>query len=78
MPGTLQFLANSQDPADPLTVYGAGHVTTFDSEDDPYVKALLLEGKASLLSIEDAAAVKAAAADQAKAFKDANPDWKGL
>lgn len=78
MAGTLQFLAASQDPLEPTTVYGAGHLTTFADEDDPYVKSLLLEGKASLLSVEDADVLRRTLKAQADAFKKANPDTKGL
>ena len=56
MPGTIIFLASTADPTDSLTVFGKGHITDFDVEDDEWVKILLLEGKAALLSTEDVAA----------------------
>lgn len=56
MPGTLIFLADARDPSDPLTVFGKGHVTDFDVEDEAWVKILVSEGKAAILSTEDVAA----------------------
>ena len=49
--GTLRFLAVSVDPRPGKegTVYGTGHVTTYDASDHEYIKSLLLEGKAELL-----------------------------
>ena len=57
MPGTIIFLASTADPTDSLTVFGKGHITDFDVEDDEWVKVLLLEGKAALLSTVDVAAM---------------------
>jgi hypothetical protein len=59
MPGTIVFLANATDPTDPLTTFGKGHVTDFDAEDEAWVKILLSEGKAALLSTDDVAATAA-------------------
>ena len=49
--GTVQFLANSADPREGKvgTVYGAGHITTYDATDKEFIYACYLDGKISLI-----------------------------
>lgn len=76
MPGTIIFLANARDPTDPMTTFGKGHVTDFDAEDDAWVKVLLSEGKAALLSTEDIAANASELAHQDEMLEQHM--WPGL
>ena len=76
MPGTIIFLANTADPTDSMTVFGKGHITDFDVEDDEWVKILVLEGKAALLNTVDVAAVATSQAQQAEQLE--SHMWPGL
>ena len=76
MPGTIIFLASTADPTDSLTVFGKGHITDFDTEDDAWVQILLLEGKAALLSTEDVAASNLGLAHQAEMLE--SHMWPGV
>jgi hypothetical protein len=77
MPGTIIFLATTADPTDSLTVFGKGHITDFDVEDEAWVKVLLLEGKAALLSTEDVAKV-AQEREQHGSMLEPPHVWPGL
>lgn len=76
MPGTIIFLANATDPTDSMTTFGKGHITDFDVEDEEWVKILLLEGKAALLSTEDVAGVARERAHQNEMLE--SHMWPGL
>ena len=76
MPGTIIFLASTADPTDSLTVFGKGHITDFDAEDDAWVRILLLEGKAALLSTEDVARNTQGLAHQAEMLE--SHMWPGV
>ena len=49
--GTVQFLANAADTRENKigTVYGAGHITTYDTDDLDFIKACYLDGKIALI-----------------------------
>jgi len=49
--GKVQFLANTADPREGKegTVYGVGHVTTYDAVDLDFIRSCYVDGKIALL-----------------------------
>jgi len=52
--GKVQFLAPASDPRPGKegTVYGAGHITTYDASDKEFIVSCYLDGKIALIPEE--------------------------